>query len=32
MIKQIFNWRMERTSAVLFFTHCLLVLFSLIWG
>lgn len=32
MIKQIFNWRMERTSAVLFFTHCLLALFSLIWG
>lgn len=32
MIKQIFNWRMERISAVLFFTHCLLVLFSLIWG
>lgn len=32
MIKQIFNWRMERISAVLFFTHCFLILFCLIWG
>ena len=32
MIKEIFNWRMERVSAVLFFTHCMLVIFSLIWG
>jgi hypothetical protein len=32
MIKEIFNWRMERISAILFFTHCLLVIFSLIWG
>jgi len=32
MIKEIFNWRMERISAVLYFTHCFLVLFSLIWG
>lgn len=32
MLKHLFNWPMERTSAVLFFTHSLLVLFSLIWG
>lgn len=32
MLKEIFNWRMERISALLFFTHCFLVLFSLIWG
>ncbi|HOQ10377.1 MAG TPA: hypothetical protein PLG09_09670 [Syntrophomonadaceae bacterium] len=31
-IKELFNWRMERISAVLFFTHCFLVLFCLIWG
>jgi len=29
MITQLFNWRMERMSAVLFFTHSLLVLITL---
>lgn len=29
MISQIFNWRIERISAILFFTHALLVLVSL---
>lgn len=32
MIKQLFNWRVERMSALLFFTHSILVLFCLIWG
>ncbi len=30
-ISQIFNWRLERISATLFFTHALLVLISLIF-
>ncbi|MGR6835134.1 hypothetical protein [Syntrophomonas erecta] len=32
MLKEVFNWRIERLSAVFFFTHSLLVIFSLIWG
>lgn len=32
MLKEIFNWSMERMSAVMFFTHSLLILFSLMWG
>lgn len=31
MITQLFNWRMERMSAVLFFTHSLLVLITLLF-
>lgn len=32
LLRQVFNWRIERTSAVLFFTHALLVLFVLVYG
>lgn len=31
MLKDIFNWKVERISAMLFFTHSLLVLISLIF-
>ncbi|NLU50931.1 MAG: hypothetical protein GXX09_11130 [Syntrophomonadaceae bacterium] len=30
-LKQLFNWKVERTSAWLFFTHALLVLIQLAW-
>ncbi|MDD3879011.1 MAG: hypothetical protein PHP26_03355 [Syntrophomonas sp.] len=31
VLKEVFNWKMERSSALLFFTYSLLVLFNLLW-
>jgi len=31
VLKEVFNWKMERSSALLFFTYSLLVLINLWW-